>query len=149
MKSILLARPHPFIVAEMAPLLAELGFDPVRLESLAQLEGFGAAPWRGAIISLAISSSVGASAAEVVQALQARAPRVPLAFAGMVPTDTASKTIERLFHGQPPAVADADSQRRQPRPLGGVDTCLYFSKAQIGDAGLQAEIRRMMAAHFR
>ncbi len=138
----------------MAPLRAELGFDPVRLESLAQLEDFGAAPWRGAIISLAISSlaissSVGASAAEVVQVLQAGAPRVPLALVGMVPTDTASKTIERLFPGQPPAVADVDSQRRPPRSLGGVDTCLYFSKAQIGDAGLQAEIRRMMAAHFR
>ena len=149
MKSILLARPHPFIVAEMAPLLAALGFDPIRLESLAQLEGAGSAPWRGAIISLAISSSVGASAAEVVQALHARAPRLPLAFAGMVPADTAIKTIERLFDGHPPAVANVESQQRQGKPLGGAETCLYFSKAQIGDPALQPVIRHMMAAHLR
>ncbi|MDE2087798.1 MAG: hypothetical protein KGI63_11245 [Xanthomonadaceae bacterium] len=150
MKSILLARPHPFIVAEMAPLLEALGFEPVRLESLAHLDRHGVAtPWRGAIISLAISSSVGATATEVVRALQTRAPRLPLAFAGMVPTETAGKTIERLFDGQAPTVADIDSQRRQPQPLGGTGTCLYFSKAQIGDPGLQAEIRQLMAAHFR
>ncbi|MDE2085605.1 MAG: hypothetical protein KGK06_09035 [Xanthomonadaceae bacterium] len=133
----------------MAPLLAVLGFNPVRLESLAHLESSVEASWRGAIISLAISSSVGATAAEVVQALRAKVPRLPLAFAGMVPMDTAASSIKRLFDGQPPAVADVDSQRRQARPLGGTDTCLYFSKAQIGDPAMQAEIRKMMAAHFR
>jgi len=149
MKSILLARPHPFIVADMAPLLAALGFEPIRLESLAGLEPAGTAVWRGAIISLAISSSVGATAAEVVRALHAKAPRLPLAFAGMVPTEVAVQTIGRLFDGHPPEVVDVDSQRLQPRALGSVDTCLYFSKAQISDPTRQAGIQSMMAAHFR
>jgi hypothetical protein len=36
-REILLARPHPFIVAEMVPFLVQLGFTPVRLNSAAEL----------------------------------------------------------------------------------------------------------------
>lgn len=149
MKSILLARPHPFIVADMAPLLTQLDFQPVKLESLAHLGEGADVPWRGAIISLAISSSVGASAAEVVHALQARAPALPLAFAGMMPAHMAASTIRRLFEGDPPPVVDVESQRQRPQTLSGTDTCLYFSKAQLVDASMQVDIRNMMAAHFR
>ena len=149
MKSILSARPHPFIVADMAPLLAALGFEPIRLKSLASVDNAGTATWHGAIISLAISSSVSATAAEVVRASHAKAPWLPLAFAGMVPMEVAVQTIGRLFDGHPPEVVDIDSQRFQPWPPGNIHTCLYSSKAQISTPTRRAGIQSMMAAHFR
>ncbi|HUW39232.1 MAG TPA: hypothetical protein VMV91_18070, partial [Rhodocyclaceae bacterium] len=69
MHSILLARPHPFIVAEMAPLLGDLGYAPIKLASLADMDSLASTRLRGAIISLAISSSTGATAAETVDAM--------------------------------------------------------------------------------
>jgi hypothetical protein len=153
MKSILLARPHPFIVADVAPLLAAKGFEPIRLESLACVESAGTATWHDAIISLAISSSIDATATKVVRALHAKAPQLSPALPRMIPMEVRVQTIRRLLDDHPPGVVDVDvdvdSQYLQPRPLGNIDTCLNFNKVRISVHTLRASIQSMIAAHFR
>lgn len=149
MKPVLLARPHPFIVADMAPLLALLGFAPVKLEVLAHLAAMQARAFRGAIVSLAVSSTVAASAAEVTQTLRSSMPVLPLAFAGMKPFDVAAKTIERLFGGSKPSVVDIDSRPTPGMKLGTPGACIYLSREQIADPLRREDVKALLAAHFR
>jgi hypothetical protein len=60
-KSILLARPHPFIVEEMRPLLEQSGYGVTKLERLADLPAL-AKNCSGAVISLALASPIPESA---------------------------------------------------------------------------------------
>lgn len=77
-KRVILARPHPFIVAEMAPFLTELGFAPVRLNSVQELTSLGPAG-AGAVISLAVGSTIPESAGDIFSALRRHDARVPVA----------------------------------------------------------------------
>jgi len=150
MNSILLARPHPFIVAEITPLLGELGYEPIRLASLADLGRMVPAGLRGAIISLAISSSVGATAAETVDALGRRFPGLPLVFAGMIGIDMAAQNIGRLFaDGTAPLVVGVDGPVGARMVAGSKAACLYVSKEQISDTTRHTAIKAMLKAHFR
>jgi len=150
MHSILLARPHPFIVAEMTPLLGELGYEPVKLASLADMDRLAFPRLRGAIISLAISSSTGATAAETVDAMRRRFPGLPLVFAGMIGIDMATQNIGRLFAGETvPMVVGVDSPVGVHAATGSRAACLYISKEQIADATRHAAIKAMLKAHFR
>lgn len=85
-KTVLLARPHPFIVAEMKPFLEHCGSAAAKLENMADLS-MRSTSYAGAVISLAVSSSVGESAAEVFTRLRQDAPRVPVLFAAMLAFD--------------------------------------------------------------
>lgn len=73
-KNILLARPHPFIVAEMKPFLEENGYTLAKLEAIANMATL-APKAGGAVISMALSSSIPESAEEVFQRLRHCADR--------------------------------------------------------------------------
>lgn len=74
-KNVLLARPHPFIVAEMKPFLEEDGYTISRLGALANLPTL-APKAGGAIIALALSSPLPESAETVFTQLRQVAPGV-------------------------------------------------------------------------
>jgi len=76
-KTILLARPHPFIVTEMKPFLEQSGFAARKLENLSELSA-KAAGISGVIISLAVESSISQSAEEVFTALRKASSSVPV-----------------------------------------------------------------------
>lgn len=103
-KRVLLARPHAFIVDEMKPFLLECGYTPVKVASLAELQSALAQPAAGAVISTAVSSSIGADAATVFAALRQGAPALPVMFAGMADASTI-----RLTAGRAVALVVADA----------------------------------------
>ncbi len=63
-KAVLLARPHPIIIKEMKPFFELNGFSPRKMDSLTDLNA-NSVNVSGAIISLAVSSSIEESAEEV------------------------------------------------------------------------------------
>lgn len=149
-KTVLLARPHPFIVAEMKPFLEENGFKTVKLENLDSLpaQAEGAA---GAIISLAVSSSVGASADAVFQRLRKDAPSVPVLFASMLPLDQARPGLERIAKqaGLQANILGADAAPTADARLGRQETFLYFSKDDLASPEQRAKALRLLQRHFR
>ena len=98
-KRVLLARPHAFIVDEMKPFLLECGYTPVKVASLDELASVLAQPaqsaMNGAVISTAVSSSIGADAATVFARIRAVAPSLPVMFAGMADVATIRTTACR------------------------------------------------------
>lgn len=94
-KRVLLARPHAFIVDEMKPFLLECGYTPVKVSSLDELRSALNQPVNGAVISTAVSSSIGADAATVFARLREGASTVPVMFAGMADVTTIRLTAGR------------------------------------------------------
>ncbi|MBL8949547.1 MAG: hypothetical protein JNK82_02135 [Myxococcaceae bacterium] len=81
--NVLLARPHPFIVEQMAEVLAAAGFTAHRLEGRdgQRRDGFG--PLCGAIISAAVSAESSLTLIEAWRYLQVHHPLVPVAVSAL------------------------------------------------------------------
>ncbi len=148
-KTVLLARPHPFIVAEMKPFLEHGGFDATKLENLADLatQARGSA---GVVISLAVSSSLGESAQEVFTRLREAAPDVPVLFAGMLALDKSTPSLERLatHAGIDATIVGVTPGNERAAALGKPQTFLYLSKDDLADATRRAIALRMVQRHF-
>lgn len=149
-KNVLLARPHPFIVAEMKPFLEENGYKANKLENLSSLPSLagGAA---GAIISLAVSSSVGESAEDVFLQMRKDAPRVPVLFASMLSLDNARPNLERIAKkaGVQANIVGVDSMPAAAAQLGRQENFLYFSKEDLASPERRAMALRLLQRHFR
>lgn len=148
-KTVLLARPHPFIVAEMKPFLEHCGYDAIKLENLADLatQARGSA---GVVISLAVSSSLGESALEVFMRLRQAAPDVPVMFAAMLALDKSTPGLVRLaLHtGIDATIIGVTSGNEQTAALGQPQTFLYLSKDDLADATRRALALRLIQRHF-
>jgi DNA-binding NarL/FixJ family response regulator len=149
-KNILLARPHPFIVSEMKPFLEHAGYTTTKLDSLQALpeEGINDA---GAVISLAVSSSTGASAVETFARLRRVAPHVPVMFASMLEFVDSRSGLERLAEnaGVKATLLGVAAGNDSTIALGKPGTFLYISKADLADPARRALASRMIQRHFR
>lgn len=148
-REILLARPHPFIVAEMAPFLTRLGFAPVRLHSVAELAA--ATPRAvGAVISLAVGSTVPESAAQVFTALRRHHARMPVLFASLLDFNTARSVLAGLAEttGVGAKLIGAGSADSHDRDLGKPDTFLYLAKSDLETPAQRELVGRMLLRHF-
>ncbi|MBW8302008.1 MAG: helix-turn-helix transcriptional regulator [Hydrogenophaga sp.] len=83
-RQVLLARPHPFIVNEMKPWLEQGGYSVQRPDHVDDLASHARA-CVGAVISLAVSSSMAASAADVLKIVRQANPSLPILFAALRP----------------------------------------------------------------
>lgn len=147
-KTVLLARPHPFIVAEMKPFLEHSGYLAAKLESLADLAA-QARSSAGVVISLAVSSSLGETAAEVFTRLRQAAPRAPVLFAAMLGFDKSQDSLERKNAGIHATILGVATGNESAAALGKPDTFLYISKDDLADATRRAIASRMVQRHFR
>lgn len=146
-KSVLLARPHPFLVSDMRPWLEQAGFEVQRSDTLPELSE--KAPGSvGAIISLAVASPIGASAEEVFLALRRSRPALPVLFAALRPFEQAAVEIERLLKriGIAGSVISLDSEAG--RALGTADSFLYVAKDDLADPVRRAEAKALLVRHF-
>lgn len=149
-KSILLARPHPFIVAEMKPFLEHGGYAAAKLENIANL----ATQVRssvGVVISMAVSSSLGKSAAETFTQLRQEFPHVPVMFAAILPFDESMAGLKRLAEhaGVQATILGVATENERATALGKPDTFLYISKDDLADPTRRAIASRMVQRHFR
>ena len=149
-KTVLLARPHPFIVAEMKPFLEENGYTTDKLENLGNLPAL-ARDAAGAIISLAVSSSVGESAEDVFLQLRKDAPRVPVLFASMLSLDNARQGLERIAKkaGLQANILGVNATPAAAAQLGRQETFLYFSKDDLASPERRVMALRLIQRHFR
>lgn len=149
-KPVLLARPHTFIVAEMKPFLEENGFSITKLENLGLLPN-AIKGTSGAVISLAISSSITESADIVFQQLKLTPPKTPVLFASMLSLDQARPALERIAKlvGMKATIVGVDSANDITAQLGRQETFLYFNKVDLANPGRRAIAARLIQRHFR
>ncbi|MCO6179529.1 hypothetical protein [Ciceribacter sp. RN22] len=147
-RQVLLARPHPFIVGEMKPWLEQGGYSVKRPDHVDDLASHARA-CAGAVISLAVSSSIAASAADVVKIVRQANPSLPILFAALRPYSQIRPEIERLLQGLgiAGAVLGADQGTGSLLP-GGSKMFLYVSKDDLSDATRSSTARALLVKHF-
>lgn len=149
-KSILLARPHPFIVSDMKPFLEALRFKVNALNDVSELTQ-RAAGTSGAIISLALVSTISESANEVFVNLRNRHPKLPVVFAGLVEFPATLINLEKMGEavGISPVLLGADAKHVDHPSLGLERTFLYLSKADLTEPSRRAAAGKLIERHFR
>lgn len=149
-KSVLLARPHPFIVSEMKPFLEENGYAVKKIESLVELKP-NVAGVSGAIISLAIVSSMGETAEAVFAEIRKVSPRLPVLFAAMISFEEMKSAIERIAKNSSieATILGVDAANENHPELGKPNTLLYFSKDDLTNPERRALVSKIIQRHFR
>lgn len=149
-KTVLLARPHPFIVSEMKPFLEQGGFAVKKIASFAELPS-SIAGISGTIISLAVASSVTKTPAEVFAEIHRAAPRVPVLFAAMLDFAKMRSELERLAKstGIETTILGVDPASENHPALGKPNTLLYLSKDDLTAPERRAIAARLIQRHFR
>lgn len=145
---VLLARPHPFLVSEMKPWLELGGYSVQRPDNIDDLAG-QARSCVGAVISLAVSSSITAGAADVLKIVRQANPSLPILFAALRPYSQIRPEIERLLQGLGVAGSVLGMDQGAGSPfLGGRTTFLYVSKDDLSDNTRSGKARALLAKHF-
>ena len=96
-KTILLARPHPFIVNEMKPMLLEAGFDIQGVTDEAALANCKPADCAAAVISLAVYSPVSQSPTQVLAYLKQNGFSGKIVFAGLIPFEKVENNLQQFL----------------------------------------------------
>ncbi|GHG60713.1 hypothetical protein GCM10010919_04380 [Alishewanella longhuensis] len=149
MTQILLARPHPFIVSEMVPFLQQNKIQAQKLEQLSELDT-KLNQSKAAVISLALSSPLAATAEEVLAAIKQRAPRMPLVFASMLPLERVQKQLLQILqpYFNSPVLLAVDTRVGVAEPTS-TNTVLYFSKADLADMQKRNTFAKLLHGHAR
>lgn len=149
-KTILIARPHTFIVSVMKPFLEESGYVIDKLTHISALptQSTGLA---GAVISLALSSSIVESAEEVFLKLRSVTPRTPVLFASMLSLEQARPALERMAKqaGLAASILGVDATPAAATQLGRQETFLYVSKDDLTAPERRTMAARLIQRHFR
>lgn len=153
-KTVLLARPHPFIAAEMWRFMEETGYTPHKLETMQNLSTLvGSAS--GVVISLALSSGVGESAEDVYQQVRKISTRIPVLFAAMLPFEKVRSSLDRIVNqGRRPCDAQAtvlglDALSMAGSRLGRSGSQLYFSKEDLAAIERRTVAAKLIRQHFQ
>lgn len=148
-RTILLARPHAFIVSEMRPFLEQSGFAVSALNTISDLPKMVTGTC-GAVISLALNSSIPESAETVFLELRRRSPRSPVLFASMLSMEQSRFNLEKIAKaaGITPALVGIDTAMAASAPLGQPNTFLYFSKEDLAQPQRKAIALKLIQRHF-
>jgi len=148
-KTVLIARPHPFIVDAMKPFLEELGFATQKLDRVSDL-GAKAANTSGAVISLALSSSIPESAEEVFSSLRRASTRVPVLFASMLEPEQANAALAKIakMSGHVLNALNTKSPSSNWAKLGSQETFVYLSKDDLTSPERRAVAAKLVQRHF-
>lgn len=148
--TVLIARPHPFIVSAMKPFLEELGFATAKLDRVGELAAL-APRATGTVISLALSSPIPESAEEVFSQLRHASTRVPVLFASMLDVDQATAALQQIAkrHGFPASILSAKTPSAAWANLGRQETFVYLSKGDLEARDRREILAQMVRRHFR
>lgn len=149
-KTVLLARPHPFIVSEMKPFLEQGGFAVKKSEGFSGLSS-SVAGISGAIISLAVTSSVTGTPEAVFAEIRRVAPRAPVLFAAMLDFAKMRDELERLSKssGIEATILGVDPVSEGHPALGKPNTFLYLSKDDLTVPERRVIAAKVVQRHFR
>lgn len=149
-RTVLLARPHPFIVTEMKPFLEQHGFSAKKLEKLAELPS-QVLGLSGAIISLAVESSIRETVETVFVELRHASPRLPALFVGMLDFAAMKGVLRRLAKSLEidAVILGIDSSTANHPDIGKQNTFLYLSNGDLATSEKRALAARIIQHHFR
>lgn len=119
---VLLARPHDFLVDKVRSVLERLHLEPVVLQSVRELATLPGQEFVGVVISLAPTSSVRESVADVHRAVRARWARRPIVFTGL----SSLASAQRGLRTEVPGVELAGPGDLAP------GAALYLTEADLG-----------------
>jgi hypothetical protein len=149
-KTILLARPHPFVAPVMRPFLEEAGYAVSISDGKSDLSA-GTTDSSGAIISIAVVSSVGEAAETVFGEIRRISPSLPVAFAGLLEFDKARLALKRVGEACDVEITPLGvipGSESNPG-LGRPETFVYFSKNDLSDPKKRGLATRLLRRHFR
>ncbi|MCI0492776.1 MAG: hypothetical protein L0Z07_07550 [Planctomycetes bacterium] len=148
-KFVLLARPHPFIVADMKPMLEQSGFTATALQKMADLSAL-ARKSSGAVISLALTSPISETPESVFAKLRRSAPEIPVLFAGLPPLAKVSSKLAHLAKeaGIDAAILEIAAEHENSAQLGAPRTFLYVSAEDFSSGERKSLAARIIARHF-
>ncbi|MBI2566588.1 MAG: hypothetical protein HYV63_06110 [Candidatus Schekmanbacteria bacterium] len=148
-RNVLIARPHPFIVGDMKPFLESAGYTTVKLPSLSNLRSQTATAC-GSVVSMAVASSIAASAEDVVAELRQVAPRLPVALAGLLELDQIRSLVERMGArlGSTLVVVGASAGDVNDAVLGTPNAFVYVSRSDLITPDRRAQATRVLQRHF-
>lgn len=146
-KTVLLARPHPFIVQEMKPLLEQCGYGVLKPGSLGDIDT-QVRRCDAAVISLALISDIGASAEDVTANIHQVNPRIPLIFASLLPFERAVTSISGLLGklGLTAQVVSVSSSHSTTSPNSALSV-LYLAKDDLSDPAKREQVKRLLQRH--
>ncbi len=149
-KTVLLARPHPLIIKEMKPFLELNGFSPKSVEALTHLAA-SSANASGAIISLAVSSSIEKSAEEVFLEIRKYAPQLPVLFAAMLDFSAMKGALRQIAKASEieASILGVDAASENHPDLGKPNTLLYLSMNDLVAPAKRALAAKIVQGHFR
>lgn len=150
-KRVLLARPHSFIVAEMRPFLERTGYQPTKLENIDDMYPGKLGQFNGAIISMAVVSTIAAKPAEVFSVLRKNYPTLPVVFAGLTDFQSTMPGIERMVRGLHPSaeILPISSLAETHHRLGAHDIFLFMNKDDLTDDSGDGLAERTLRRHFK
>ncbi|WP_049722363.1 hypothetical protein [Gilvimarinus polysaccharolyticus] len=146
-KTILLARPHPFIVTEMKPILEKCGYNALRPESVADLDAY-AKRCDAAIISLAVYSDIEASAEEVAAKIRQANSKTPIIFASLLSFDRAEFIISRLLQALGVSAKVVGTSNSTDSHQAVASSVLYLAKDDLTDPALRARAEQLLRRYI-
>ncbi len=98
-KTILFLRPHPFVADTFAQTFRKLGFNSIKFTDGHDFERYASELRHaaGAVVSLALASTVPQSAEEIIAELRRRSPTMPLMLTGLADIGSLTKTAHTLL----------------------------------------------------
>lgn len=149
-KAVLLARPHPIIIKEMKPFLELNGFSPKKMDSLTDLRA-NSVNASGAIISLAVSSTIEDTAEDVFSAIRKQAPQLPVLFAAMLDFAVMKGALRHIakINGIEATILGVDAASENHPDLGKPNTLLYLSMTDLTTPPKRALAAKIIQRHFR
>lgn len=150
-KKIVLARPHPFIVSQMQPFLADLGYSGEKLERLEDLDGSLDSNTRGAVISLAVTSSLGESAEAVFLKLRQLRAQLPVLFVALLDFAQAQRALQQLAGTAgvaQPVLIDVSEANVRNAMLGKSGAFFYIGRKDLENPARRALAAKMLESHF-
>ncbi len=136
---VLLARPHDFIVALMREAMVAIGHEPHVLDRLERVKDLSSTDFAGSVISLAATSTVPATPAEVFAAVRKKWPTRPIVFSGLSSIGSARAGLPaELKHLRLRTINDPVD--RSP------DAVLYVTDVDLKQSAPLAQ--RALRAHF-
>ncbi len=149
-KKILLARPHPMIVSDMKPFLEENDFSISKIDNFEQI-GEVINDSAGAVISLAVNSSIKESALEVYQKIRAEHPFLPVIFVSMLPFSKAIIALNGISDatGKNKTMIAIELKNSRSSILGKPNTFLYISKDDLSDKNQRMIASQIIKNHLK
>lgn len=148
-KTVLLARPHPFIVSQMMPLLELCGYSVLKPDGLSDISGM-AKTCHAAVISLAIVANINATAEEVLRELYKTNPQMPIVFASLLSFDRAASSLNILLEKAQirARIVGVSSDSGRPDLATTNASYLYLAKDDMQGPKAQAQAKQLLLEHI-